>query len=498
VYATLNDIGIAKLYLVIPSKGLWTADVVLNQSVPMSALAGAAVIKLGDEFTLVGTVFRAGDFTGAAGYRIVGGEGGWMKLLPAAQAYHSPAGVKLSSVLKDIAKQVGETVNVQQDSTVGTFYLREANAPASRALNALAPSWWANPADGVTQVGTRAQSLITSQFEVLPASQGTSLLLGRIVVATDKPQDWVPGLQFQSLTVSLKTISAVVHKLDSSTLRTEVWTTTQTVTPARAPAVAQASAPASFTTGPTGPTGRAGITGGTGPTGTAGPTGPTGSPGPAGPAGLAGIAGLTGPTGIGGATGATGSTGGTGPTGASGATGPTGSTGVSGPSGPTGGTGTTGSTGPTGRTGPTGTSSTVTGGTGPTGPTGSASGLAFQWACDSEAVVSFLSNHFITIRGSQVPNTSEQFSFRIMPAAATLTQMLVFINNPFVTASVTVTLRKNSVDTSLTVTITAGNTTGQITGQSVSVVAQDQISMSYSQSTPETNLTLGLRAVVAP
>jgi len=226
MYATLNDFGISSLYLVIPSRGLWTADVVLDRSVAMSDLSGGVTLKIGDGFVLAGTVFRAGDFTGAAGYRIVGGAGGWMKLLPA-KAYQSPAGVKLSAVLRDIAKAVGETVNVQQDSIVGNFYIREANAPASRALNALAPNWWVNPVDGITQVGTRATSAVTSQFNTLPVADGTSLLLGRVAIATDKPEDWVPGRTFASLVLSQKTISTVIHKLNSATLRTEILTTTQ-------------------------------------------------------------------------------------------------------------------------------------------------------------------------------------------------------------------------------------------------------------------------------
>lgn len=382
MYATLNDFGISRLYLVIPSRGLWTADIVLDRSVAMSDLSGEVTLKIGENFVLIGTVFRAGDFTGAAGFRVVGGAGGWMKLLPA-KAYQSPAGVKLSSVLRDTAKAVGETVNVQQDATVGQFFIRENNAPASRVLNALAPNWWVNPTDGVTQVGTRAQTQIASQFDTLPASDGTSLLLGRIVVATDKPEEWVPGRQFQSLVVSLKTISAVVHKLDATKLRTEVWTTTQVAPVPRAAAATAASALAVGTTGPTGPVGPTGpagapgpfgapsATGATGPTGSAGVTGPTGGVGPTGTTGTTGPTGGTGSTGPDGPLGRTGPTGVTGPTGANPTTGPTGSDGPTGPTGSGGETGQTGQTGPTGNLGaPGATGATgVTGQTGPTGPT---------------------------------------------------------------------------------------------------------------------------------
>ncbi len=546
MYATLNDFGISHLHLVIPSRGLWTADVVLDRSVTMSDLAGAVTLKLGDNFVLVGTVFRAGDFTGAAGYRVVGGAGGWMKLLPA-KAYQSPAGVKLSAVVSDTARAVGETVNVQQDSTVGNFFIRENQAPASRVLNALAPSWWVNPADGVTQVGTRAQTQITSQFDTLPVADGTSLLLGRIVVATDKPEEWIPGRQFQSLVVSLKTISAVVHRLDATKLRTEVWTTTQTVAAPSAAARSAVNTIAFGITGPTGPsgptgptgsagpfgapsptgstgptggTGVTGPTGGDGPTGFTGPTGPTGGTGgagPLGPLGRTGPTGATGPTGdnpvtgptgsagatgITGASGPTGVTGSTGQTGGQGPTGPTGQSGTTGQSGPTGSTAATGSTGPvgptgpSGQTGPTGTTGPAsaagptgqTGPTGPTGPTGStgvtgATGTAgsanvvfrFGWRTGGGATGTFFGDPY----GTDATTATEQFS--LSAANSTITTLRYFAATALTTGVLTLTLRVNGVDSSLTLAIAGGSTTGVSTG-SVSISQNDKLSLKWVQS----------------
>ena len=546
MYATLNDFGISHLYLVIPSRGLWTADVVLDRSVQMSDLAGAVTLKLGDNFVLVGTVFRAGDFTGAAGYRVVGGEGGWMKLLPA-KAYQSPAGVKLSAVLNDTAKAVGEKVNVQQDSTVGNFFIRENNAPASRVLNALAPNWWVNPADGITQVGTRAQTHITSQFDTLPVADGTSLLLGRIVVATDKPEEWIPGRQFQSLVVSLKTISAVVHRLDAQKFRTEVWTTTQVAPVPRAAAATTAAGAIAFgTTGPTGPTGPQGPTGnagpfgfpsptgatgptgtsgGTGPTGGAGPTGftgpsgptgDTGSTGPDGPVGRSGPTGATGPTGdnptVGpagrdGATGATGNagptgqTGPTGPTGNAGPTGATGATGFAGPSGPTGPTAATGSTGPTGVTGPTATTGPTgptgpasaagpTGATGPTGSTGSTGATGVTGATGTQGTANVVFRFGCRTGGGTtgtffadpygLDGISSTETFALSAASSTITTLRWFSAGSFVNADVTVTLRVNGVDSSLSLTITHGSTTGSASG-SVSIAQNDTLSLKWTQ-----------------
>lgn len=77
-------------------------------------------------------------------------------------------------------------------------------------------------------------------------------------------------------------------------------------------------------TGPQGPAGAIGATGATGPIGATGAVGATGPTGPEGPAGAIGATGATGPEGPAGAIGATGATGPEGPAGAIGATGPAG------------------------------------------------------------------------------------------------------------------------------------------------------------------------------
>ena len=488
MYATLNNFGIAYLYLVIPARGIWTADVVLLGSVNPAELAGAVTLRIGDSFVLMGTVFRAGDFTGSAGYRVVGGAAGWMKLLPQ-RPYHSPAGLKLSAVLRDTASAVGERVNVQQDQSVGLYYLRAENAPASRVLNALAPSWWMG-FDGTTQVGNRAQTLITSQFEVLPANQGTSLLLGRVKVATDQPQDWVPGRQFVSPTISLKTISDVVHRLDGGKLRTQVWTTSQSVVTNQRTAAITVAFPVPSQTGPIGPIGPFGPDGSTGPTGSEGPIGLS-AIGPTGSIGSSGPTGSTGPTGLVGATGATGVTGPTGSTGPTGPTAGTGSTGVTGPSGPTGATGSAGSQGPTG---PDGQASSLTGPTGGTGPTGAA---VFRWFLDTSTGVTGGNTYFMPLTCATAAQTNESITQRSSQGGIFLQTITAYLNNPFSTANITLTLRNRGSDSSIAITINAGSTSG--TASDIVFfggISTPQFSIKYVQSATESNATLGLRVTV--
>lgn len=216
MFAELDGNRVAALTLILPAKGIWTADVLLDQN---AAMNDTSVTLTLNTFSLKGTIFRAGNFVGAASFRIVGGAGGWRKPLPA-KFYQSGAGVRLSSLVTDTAREAGEQVAVLADRTVGTAFTRQ-RGPAVRVLGLLGDQWWVRPIDGVTVVGERANPVIVSQFDTL--AQGTSLALGRVMVATDAPQDWQPGAVFSSPTLSARTISGAIHRLDANSLRTEVW-----------------------------------------------------------------------------------------------------------------------------------------------------------------------------------------------------------------------------------------------------------------------------------
>jgi hypothetical protein len=217
IFAELNGTRAQKATITIPYTGIWTADVSLDQQVTVSS--GAASLSVGG-LNLSGTIYRAGDFVGTGAFRIVGGKGGWQKLV-SAQFYRGGAGgLKLADVLNDTARAVGETVKIASNVSVGSAFTRGAG-PAARVLNSLAPGWWMG-LDGVTQVSARATPSITSQFDVIP--DGTSLSLGKVMIATDTPEDWVPGVFFTSLTLPRLQVSSVIHHLDAHKLRTEVWT----------------------------------------------------------------------------------------------------------------------------------------------------------------------------------------------------------------------------------------------------------------------------------
>lgn len=205
-YAELNGERIISGSISIPLYGLWVADVLLALT---EAVPTQCTLTIGD-LTLVGFSYRTAGFAGSRSVRLVGGFGGWHQQVTA-RAYENPAGVPLSMVLSDAAIEVGEKVNVQQDGSVGLFYIRQAG-PAQEVLGQLAnPLWWVD-SNGVTQVGPRDTSTITSDFQVESYSGGK----GKFTISTEHPKDWQPGRVFSNFTVTEpKTIGLVRHSIQN-------------------------------------------------------------------------------------------------------------------------------------------------------------------------------------------------------------------------------------------------------------------------------------------
>ncbi len=210
-FATLAGVRVTKARIVLPYWGIWTADVWVDDP---SALSGSVVLAVGG-LSLTGTVYRGGSYQGAGAYRMVGGADGWRVDIPT-RAYQN--GVRLSSVLGDAARACGETVEVETDRTVGTFYVRPMG-PASRSLTAFAPRAWYVDTDGVTQVATRDGSAVGSTYDVT----GWAPDKGRAVLATETPADMMPGRVVTVAPGVLLTVGSSVLQLAESGLRAELW-----------------------------------------------------------------------------------------------------------------------------------------------------------------------------------------------------------------------------------------------------------------------------------
>lgn len=215
---TINGQAALRATVVIPRSRIWTAEI---EAANMLDISGPVTIELSD-IELKGTIVEGGPYATRGWYRVVGGFGGWRKAL-APKAYASAAGVKLSTIVKDAAGEVGENVAAFTDRRVGPAYVRppslegdKLSVEAARVLDALAPENWYVDLDGSTHIGARAAADFKPIYRLLdkvPSSR-------RIMIASDTLVGLVPGAKLEGLEAA-----TVRHELTSSTLRTHVYGT---------------------------------------------------------------------------------------------------------------------------------------------------------------------------------------------------------------------------------------------------------------------------------
>lgn len=206
---TVNDLRAVTASITTPFYGTWSADIALAEA---KEIPDAVTVVVGD-LTLNGTVVRRGDFAGSRTMRIVGGGAGWRKPLPA-KGYSHPAGVKLSSVLNDAARESGERIEIATDRSIGSHYSRDAfgGGQAERVLKILLDDkWWMDPS-GVTQTKERPSDPIVTPFTVISwiASKG------QFEIATETIAPWQPGRTFTAPNApGTHTISSVTIEADN-------------------------------------------------------------------------------------------------------------------------------------------------------------------------------------------------------------------------------------------------------------------------------------------
>lgn len=206
-FANVAGQRIASMSLSLPKLGAWVADIVLASAQLLGT--GRLTLALGN-LSLAGTVYRQDVFAGLVNVRMAAGAAGWSKSVQA-RGYSNPAGFFLSTVLQDLALEVGETVRVANDGILSTQFGREA-CPAGEILRAFAgPLWWVD-ASGVTQVGPRPATRIRTSFEVEQYDGGR----GELLISTEDYASWMPGAQFSTPNIpATQTIACVRHVVNN-------------------------------------------------------------------------------------------------------------------------------------------------------------------------------------------------------------------------------------------------------------------------------------------
>jgi len=168
LFASVNGRRVISGRLFFPWSGVWLADVELDGD---DALEGAVSLRVAG-LDLKGVVSGAfgGTFGRTSKRRIVGGAGGWAKVV-AAKDYHNDAQMTRAQILSDVAAEVGETLTILAgvSGNVGAHFARPAVGAwqvLDLVLAALNVPWWVE-ADGTTRAGTRPETEAGADVEVL-------------------------------------------------------------------------------------------------------------------------------------------------------------------------------------------------------------------------------------------------------------------------------------------------------------------------------------------
>lgn len=178
--STLNGLRVTKLEAHIPRSGAWIAYLSLD-SATLPPL-GRTVLTIGD-LALVGAVIRT-DYDdhpgGGLPMAVVRGGAGWRLPVVRQGRYASSDGVRLSTVLYDLATQAGEPYAAPADTSLGVEYRWEAHTPlapvhgedvlAELITRGYLPTWRVDPATGTTRFDT---------WPSIGAADGRGRVLGR-------------------------------------------------------------------------------------------------------------------------------------------------------------------------------------------------------------------------------------------------------------------------------------------------------------------------------
>ena len=220
-WATLGGNRIVSGQILTPYYGAAAADVLLASTASVDAQTELVIGNL----SMAVHVVRQASFAGSRSFRLVAGHGGWRTLVDR-KWYSSPVALPLATIMSDVAAEVGERVSVPASRLISAQYSR-SRGKAVRVLEQLAPDWWIAP-DGVTHVGSRDASPITSPLTVERFSGSK----GQLVIATEDMASWLPGRTFTSQTITDPiTIGSTSITLDNSgRVRLEVLSVTDTHT----------------------------------------------------------------------------------------------------------------------------------------------------------------------------------------------------------------------------------------------------------------------------
>lgn len=219
--STLNGRRLTDLELHVPPAGGWLGTGHLESGASLAA--GAATLVLGD-LTLVGAVLagRGGTDSPDRPSFVIAGGAGWRTPLPApGGTYESPSGVRLRTVLVDLARAAGEAYDTPPEVSLGGAYGWDAGTPVDAVLadlfarGAVAAPWRAQPNGRTTFTAWPTLGAADTKGQIVDRRLERGL---REVALTSAVAAWMPGA-----TVQGTSIRRVTFKETSNELRALVW-----------------------------------------------------------------------------------------------------------------------------------------------------------------------------------------------------------------------------------------------------------------------------------
>jgi hypothetical protein len=212
-FAELNGFTVVRGTLAMPRIGVWSARLTLDAD---DLPRGPATLAIGDPpVTLTATVVRPALQGAAAEVLLVGGAGGFSKIIPPKDYQDVP----LRVVLADLLSEAGERLSPSSDPNLGSLHLprwTRMGGPARDAIVQLAEtlgvSWRVLP-DGTTYVGRETYPTSPSKGEVLERVSEEDLM----IVATESV-DILPGETFEG-----RRVSYVEYAISPASIRSTLW-----------------------------------------------------------------------------------------------------------------------------------------------------------------------------------------------------------------------------------------------------------------------------------
>lgn len=210
--------------LMVPVSGCARADVLLDDG-PLPS--GKTTLTIGDLKFSVGVLRSGFDDTGRPHAIVVAGLG-WQSFLASPISFSSPAGVRLSTILSELSRRAGETIDAASytDKTLDEHFEASATRPGepvrcADVLNDLvksgfvgSPQWRVDP-DGVTRFGARTPVAVAVRADAIRNDAS----VGITTYGVDAPASFLPGN-----TVDGQTIGRIVVRDDKGKLELDVYT----------------------------------------------------------------------------------------------------------------------------------------------------------------------------------------------------------------------------------------------------------------------------------